>query len=96
MHFLRGHLYFLLKVMFNYFPWVDETATDEQIVTISNREFTSTELWIKIAVNSRRCQLTACITIRAGRADQLAAKAYLAKTRLYQAMNKMNAQCNRY
>jgi hypothetical protein len=60
--------------MFNYFPWVDETATDEQIVTISNREFTSTELWIKIAANSRRCQLTACITIRAGEQTSLQQK----------------------
>src|SRR6476620_2793086 len=29
MHFLRGHMFFLLKVMFRSVPWFDETVTTD-------------------------------------------------------------------
>jgi hypothetical protein len=86
MHFLRGHLYFVLKVMFKYFPWVDENVTDADIIQISNREFTSDELWEKIAVDFQDAVTTLPPSqSEPGRANQVAAKAYLAKVRLYQA-----------
>ena len=48
-HFLRGHLNFLLKILFKYFPYIDETASDEEILKISNRKYTNDELWDKVA-----------------------------------------------
>src|SRR6478672_1488339 len=48
MHFLRGHMYFLLKVMFRNIPWFDETFTDEQILQTSNT-MANDSLWEKIA-----------------------------------------------
>lgn len=86
MRFLRGHLYFLMKVMFNYFPWVDEVATNDEILTISNRQYTSDELWNKIAEDFQfAIDNLPPSQSEPGRANQIAAKAYLAKTRLYQA-----------
>src|SRR6478735_5720503 len=86
MHFLRGHLYFVLKIMFKYFPWVDENATYADIIQISNREFTSDELWEKIATEFQDAVTTLPPSqSEPGRANQVAAKAYLAKVRLYQA-----------
>ena len=47
MHFLRGHMFFLLKVLFNKIPWFDETATNDQIIKIPNT-MSSDSLWQKI------------------------------------------------
>jgi hypothetical protein len=86
MHFLRGHLFFLLKTMFRNIPWFDETATNDQIIKISNT-MSNDSLWLKIegdfqvAIND----LPATQPGEPGRANQLAAKAYLAKTLLYHA-----------
>lgn len=86
MHFLRGHLYFVLKILFKYMPYIDETASDEDILTISNRQFTNDELWDKIAADFQFAIDNLPETqSEPGRANQLAAKAYLAKVRLYQA-----------
>lgn len=90
MRFLRGHAHFLAKVMFNRIPYIDETLTREQILETSNVLFTSDQMWDKIAADFQ-----AAITdlpndqgAEKGRANALAAKAYLAKTRLYQAYAK--------
>jgi len=86
MHFLRGHMFFLLKVMFNRIPWFDETRTDAQIAVIPN-SMSSDSLWYNIegdfqtAVND----LPATQPGDPGRANQLSAKAYLAKALLYHA-----------
>jgi hypothetical protein len=86
MHFLRGHLYFIMKIMFKYFPWVDENATDADIIQISNRQYTNDELWEKIAAEFQEAVNTLPPSqAEPGRANQIAAKAYLAKVRLYQA-----------
>ena len=50
MHFLRGHMYFLLKVMFRNIPWFDETLTNDQILQVSNT-MPNDELWEKIAAD---------------------------------------------
>ena len=87
MKFLRAHAHFIGKVIFDRIPYIDETLTREQILEKSNVEFTSDQLWDKIAADFQ-----AAITglpnsqgADVGRANALAAKAYLAKVRLYQA-----------
>ncbi|HEX9511718.1 MAG TPA: RagB/SusD family nutrient uptake outer membrane protein [Puia sp.] len=86
MHFLRGHLFFLLKVLFRNIPWFDETATNDQIIKTSNT-MSNDSLWQKIegdfqtAVND----LPPTQPGEPGRANQLSAKAYLAKALLYHA-----------
>ena len=86
MHFLRGHLYFILKIMFKYFPYVDETVSDADILKISNRQYSNDSLWEKIAADFQFAANTLPTTQpEPGRANQLAAKAYLAKVRLYEA-----------
>jgi hypothetical protein len=86
LHFLRGHMHFLLKVLFKNIPYIDETLTDEAILSVSNRQFTNEELWNKIAADFQFAIDNLPETqAQVGRANKLAAKAYLAKVRLYQA-----------
>ena len=86
MHFLRGHMFFLLKVLFNKIPWFDETATNDQIITIPNT-MSSDSLWQKIEADFQTAVTDLPLTQpgEPGRANQLSAKAYLAKTYLYHA-----------
>ncbi len=86
MHFLRGHMYFLLKVMFRNIPWFDETLTNDEILQVSNT-MANDELWEKIAGDFQAAIDSLPLTQpgEPGRANQLSAKAYLAKVRLYQA-----------
>lgn len=88
LRFLRGHLHFLLKILFKHVPYIDETLSSDDILTVSNDQYTNDELWNKIAEDFQ----FAIDNLQPepdqgqpGRADQLAAKAYLAKLRLYQA-----------
>jgi hypothetical protein len=86
LRFLRGHSHFLLKVLFKYVPYIDETLSSEDILKKSNREYTNDELWNKIAedfqfaVNNLPENQE-----QVGRANKFAAAAYLARLRLYQA-----------
>jgi hypothetical protein len=83
--FIRGHFYFMLKVMFKHVPFI-EAGEERELKTISNREYTSQELWDKIAADFQfAADNLPPSQAERGRADQWAAKAYLAKTRLYQA-----------
>lgn len=83
--FIRGHFYFMLKVMFKHVPFI-EANEERELKNISNREFTSQELWDKIAADFQfAADNLPPSQPEAGRVDQQAAKAYLAKTRLYQA-----------
>ena len=86
MHFLRGHMFFLLKTLFNRVPWFDETATNDQIIKTSNT-MSSDSLWQKIE-GDFQVAITDLPTTQPGdpgRANQLSAKAYLAKALLYHA-----------
>lgn len=85
--FLRGHFYFCLKILFKYFPYIDENIPKTAYEDISNREYSNDELWTKIADDFRfaGANLPATPQADAGRPYQATAKAYLAKTRLYQA-----------
>lgn len=86
MRFLRAHFYFNLKLIYNRIPYFDETVSDPSAyASLSNKEFTSDQLWEKILADfkaaydvlpgtqsdaARPCKMTAC--------------AYLAKAYLFQ------------
>jgi len=86
MRFLRGHFYFLAKILFKYIPYIDENAPKQSYDTISNRSLSNDALWSKIADDFRAAtdNLPAAQSDK-GRVNKYAAKAYLAKTLLYQA-----------
>lgn len=86
LRFLRGHFYFLLKILFKYVPYIDENAPKNVYDTISNKTYSNDALWTKIADDFRAAVADLPPTQpEVGRANQLSAKAYLAKTLLYQA-----------
>ncbi|WP_276502798.1 RagB/SusD family nutrient uptake outer membrane protein [Terrimonas pollutisoli] len=86
MRFLRGHMYFVLKVLFNRIPYIDETLADDEIIKVSNDQLTNDQLWEKIAADFQFAIANLPeLQPEVGRANQLSAKAYLAKVRLYQA-----------
>ncbi len=86
LRFLRGHSYFMMKILFKYIPYVDETMTAEQILQTSNREYSNDELWSKIGEDFEFAMDNLPENQpQVGRANKFAAAAYLAKLRLYQA-----------
>ncbi|WP_201983462.1 RagB/SusD family nutrient uptake outer membrane protein [Hymenobacter rubidus] len=87
--FLRGHFYFLLKEVFKFVPYIDETVPVDQYNTISNTALSNDALWSKIADDFRFGAANLPVTQpEVGRATKGAAQAYLAKTLLYQAYNQ--------
>ncbi|MDE6437904.1 MAG: RagB/SusD family nutrient uptake outer membrane protein, partial [Muribaculaceae bacterium] len=81
-HFLRGHSYFKLLTMFRQIPWVDEevfkNSTQEET---PNNEFTYEQLFDKV-INEFELAYNALpmeVTDGGGRANKVAAAAYLAK-----------------
>jgi starch-binding outer membrane protein, SusD/RagB family len=86
MRFLRGHYNFLLKRLYKYFPYIDETIPQQDIIKVSNRQFTNEELWDKIAADFQFAYDNLPTTQpQLARANKYAAAAYLAKAKLYQA-----------
>jgi starch-binding outer membrane protein, SusD/RagB family len=86
MKFIRGHFYFLLKILFKQIPYLDENMAKEGYPAISNVDLKDEQLWTKIADDFREASNALPETqSEAGRANKYAAKAYLAKTLLYQA-----------
>ena len=86
LRFLRGHFYFLLKTIFNRVPYIDETIAIEDRAAVSNVALTPDQLWDKITEDFRQAATLLPVTVSdAGRANQVVAKAYLAKALLYQA-----------
>jgi hypothetical protein len=86
--FLRGHFYFLLKILFNHIPWIDETIqkTAANYGAVSNVALTSDQLWTNIANDFKFAAANLPVNQSdVGRATKGAAQAYLAKTLLYQA-----------
>lgn len=84
--FLRGHWMFILKRLFKYPVYVDETLTNDQILLLSNKKYTNDELWNLIAADFQFGVDNLPLTQdQVGRANKYAAAAYLAKVRLYQA-----------
>jgi hypothetical protein len=83
LNFLRGHFYFLLKILFKYVPYIDETIAKTDYPTISNDKLSNAELWSKIEADFRSAadRLPDNQSDK-GRANKISAKAYLAKTLL--------------
>ena len=86
MRFLRGHFYFQLKIMFKNIPYIDETVNTNDYDKISNVALKNDELWDKIAEDFQfGVDNLPPSQTQIGRANKIAAAAYLAKTRLFQA-----------
>lgn len=92
MRFLRGHFYFILKIMFKYIPYITEDIPIEDYGTISNRDLSNDELWEAIAQDFEAAAANLPSTQpEVGRPNRSAAFAYLAKVRLYQAYEQDKA-----
>lgn len=86
MKFVRGHFYFMLKILYRNIPYITEDIPVESYGQISNTALNNEELWEAIAQNFEDAAgLLPDNQTQAGRADKAAAYAYLAKVRLYQA-----------
>jgi hypothetical protein len=86
MRFLRGHAHFVGKLLWKQIPYIDETLTREDILATSNDALTSDELFNKIADDFQfAIDNLPEVQPEVGRSNKLAATAYLAKVRLYQA-----------
>ncbi len=83
--FLRAHSYFTMKLLYKNIPIFDENAKDEDILKTSN-DLSNEESWNKIAADFQYAidNLPASQP-QIARANKLAAQAYLAKLRLFQA-----------
>ncbi|MGQ1890082.1 RagB/SusD family nutrient uptake outer membrane protein [Thermophagus sp. OGC60D27] len=89
MRFIRGHFYFMLKILFKNIPYIDETVPEEEYGTISNVALSNDELWEKIAQDFKFAYDHLPEEQEdVGRANKHAAAAYLAKVRLYQAFEQ--------
>jgi len=86
MRFLRGHFYFMLKIMFRNIPYISEDIAADDYGTISNTALGNEELWEAIAQDfEAAAQGLPDTQTQVGHATSTAAYAYLAKVRLYQA-----------
>jgi hypothetical protein len=91
LRFLRAHSYFTMKLLYKNIPIFDETASDEDILKVSN-VMDNDESWNKIAADFQYAIDNLPPTQpELGRANKLAAQAYLAKVRLFQAYKQDNA-----
>lgn len=85
LRFLRAHSYFTMKLLYKNVPLFDENATEEEILKTSN-DLPNEEQWNKIAADFQfAVDNLPNSNPEIGRANKLAAQAYLAKLRLYQA-----------
>lgn len=81
-HFLRGHSYFKLLTMFRKIPWVDlEVFKNNSQEQTPNDQFTYEELFAKVIGEFEQAYnaLPETVTDGGGRANKIAAAAYLAK-----------------
>lgn len=85
LRFLRAHSYFTMKQLYKNIPIFDENATADDILKVSN-DLSNDESWNKIADDFQFAVDNLPETqSEIGRANKYAARAYLAKVRLYQA-----------
>ncbi|WP_316845610.1 RagB/SusD family nutrient uptake outer membrane protein [Pedobacter psychrodurus] len=86
LRFLRGHFYFLLKILFKRVPYIDESIPKTDYDKISNVDLTDEQLWDKITADFRFAGDNLPVDQSdKGRITKFAAKSYLAKALLYQA-----------
>lgn len=85
LRFLRAHSYFTMKLLYKNIPIFDENASAEEILKVSNN-LSNEESWNKIAADFQfAIDNLPSTQAELGRANKVAAQAYLAKLRLYQA-----------
>lgn len=85
LRFLRAHSYFTMKLLYKNIPIFDENATVDDILKVSNT-LSNDDAWNKIAADFQYAVDNLPTTQpELARANKLAAQAYLAKVRLYQA-----------
>ena len=85
LRFLRAHSYFTMKRLYKNIPIFDETLSPEDVLKVSN-DLSNDDSWNKIAEDFQFAIDNLPETQpEIGRANKLAAQAYLAKLRLYQA-----------
>lgn len=96
--FLRGHFYFMAKIMFKRVPWIDENTIDaSKVINIDKNQtdWGNDALWQKIADDFEyAAKELPQKQIERGRADKYAAAAYAAKTYLYKAYRQNDPQSN--
>lgn len=98
MRFIRGHYWFLLKILYKYAPMADESVSDDSLKYVSNRQYTNEQGWEKIAGEFQFAIDNLPLSqTEIGRPTKTAAYAYLAKVRLYQAyqQNEQNEVVNK-
>lgn len=85
LRFLRGHYYFELKKIYNNVPYIDESAKSASDYFVGNKDLTDEELWAKIENDFNQAfTLLPESQSDKGRPNKFAAKAYLAKTLIFQ------------
>jgi hypothetical protein len=85
LRFLRAHSYFTMKLLYKNIPIFDETATGDDILKVSN-DLKNDDAWNKIAADFQfAIDNLPATQPEIGRANKVAAQAYLAKLRLFQA-----------
>ena len=85
LRFLRAHSYFTMKLLYKNIPIFDETLSNDEVLKVSNT-LSNEDAWNKIAADFQYAIDNLPVTQKEiGRANKLAAQAYLAKLRLYQA-----------
>ncbi|HET9569924.1 MAG TPA: RagB/SusD family nutrient uptake outer membrane protein [Bacteroidales bacterium] len=93
MRFLRGHMYFIQKIVFKNVPFIDENMSPEDIANVSNVQYTNDELWQKIADDFQYAYDNLPLSqTEVGRANKYAAAAYLSKVYLYKAYRQDDAE----
>jgi len=86
MRFLKAHYHFLLKIIYKYPVYIDYKVPVDSLKYVSNRIYSNDELWNKLAEDLEFAAANLPETqVQIGRANKYAAKAYLAKVRLFQA-----------
>lgn len=94
MYFVRGHFYFMLKIVFGRIPLVDEDFPLSQYTTIPNT-LPNDEQWAWIVSDFKKAyDLLPEKQDLVGRANKLAAAAYLAKANLYKAYRQDTPNSN--
>ncbi len=86
MRFVRGHYEFILKSLYKYPVYIDETVAKDAVIRVSNREKTDQQGWALIADEFRAGVANLPNTQgEEGRPTKNAARAYLAKVLLHKA-----------
>lgn len=94
MYFLRGHFYFMLKLVFGNVPFVNEDTPISQYDKIPNN-LANDEQWALICADFKNAyDLLPTTQPQVGRANKMAAAAHLAKAYLYKAYRQDSENSN--